>query len=192
MVVFLLENFSHSSQLISQVYSSDDFFSRWIALIGFLPAGVFVILFAYFTRLQSENLWFRTGMVLFGYAYGLGTIITSFFPCAGGCIILTTEPNSTQIVHQITLFLTYTLTPLAMLFFAVGCYEYEERFLKRWSYLTGLVLSFLSFDFLFTNDYTNLGLKQRIIELLIMLWVTIISVHYYKISKQENITFPKN
>jgi hypothetical protein len=188
----LNHDFDHYTRIISDVYSPDSTYGNYIAWFGFIPTGISVILFAYFTRLQTENLWFRTGMVLFGYAYGLGTIITALFPCTEGCVLMLLEPTPSQIIHQISRFLMYTLTSCAMLFFAVGCYEYEERFLQQKSIVLGVLTAIFSAYFLFKEELNWIGLFQRIIEILIMLWVAFISIHYYKISKQENITLPKN
>ncbi|MEQ1686221.1 MAG: DUF998 domain-containing protein [Burkholderiaceae bacterium] len=166
--------YSHESQFISELGTRGAPHERWVRFAGFLPAGIFVILFAAAafdglprSRLTSAGL---LGLVV----YALGYVAAAFFPCDAGC--RPAQPSVSQAIHNAVGLAGYALAPLFM--YALG---WQAR---RWpgaTYLAalGFVAAALVLVGLLTLSPKSpfAGISQRVIEVAVLSWVLLCGVY---------------
>jgi len=161
-------NYSHASQFISELGASGAPNARLINLAGFLPAGIFIIAFAFLARRSLP----RSGATTFGLIglalFALGYLVAAFFPCEADC--RPTEPTLSQAIHNLFGLAGYLIAPLSL--FALG---WQAR---RWARATHLsVLGFIASGFallglLFLSpEFRYVGVAQRILEGSVLTWI---------------------
>ena len=82
----LFPGYSHVSQLISESYAIDTAYSLQLRLLGFMPAGICIAVFAFTAiKVLPKNALTKTAFLGIGIFYGLATVVVSIFPCDKGC-----------------------------------------------------------------------------------------------------------
>ena len=181
---FQFENYSHIQQFISESYAIDTPYGIYLRLFGFLPSGVFIILFSMsaIKFLPKSNL-LKIGLTGFAFFYGLGNIIVSVFPCDAGCNKELINPSISHIIHIFSGAITYTFVPFCLFLIGVSANKWNNG--KRMvilSVLCGAVAFLLSMLLSINPTGQFIGLIQRGIEMSILLWVT---VFVFYIKKQK-------
>lgn len=161
-------NYSHASQFISELGADGAPNARLINLGGFLPAGIFIIAFAFFAWRSLP----RSGATTFGMfglaLFALGYLVAVVFPCAPGCRPV--EPTLSQAVHNLFGLAGYLFAPVSL--FVLG---WQARRWPRATHLAafGFVGSgFALLGLLFLSpDFKYVGIAQRILEGSVLLWI---------------------
>jgi hypothetical protein len=176
-----MENYSHLSRFISESYAIGTPHGPALRFGGFLPSGFLLALFAF-----SINKWLhgsstvQLGLIGVGIFYGLGTVVTSIFPCDAGCNPEMINPSISQLIHNLTGMLTYLVTPVSLALIGFGLWPQKEH---RPPALAGIVCAGTSFLFvlvLFSNPAGAFsGLFQRLIEGSILAWFLIAARHIF-------------
>jgi hypothetical protein len=178
---FQFENYSHIKQFISETYAIDAPYGIYLRLFGFIPSGIFIILFSFSALkiLPKSNL-LKIGLIGFAFLYGFGTILVSIFPCDAGCNKELINPSLSQIIHTFSGALTYTFVPFCLFLIGISAKKWKDGMhMVILSVLCGAVAFLLSM--LLSNNPTGpyIGLIQRIVEISVLLWITVF-VFYIK------------
>ncbi len=179
----LIPGYSHLSQLISESYAIDTTYGLPLRLIGFLPAGICLAVFAFLAiRVLPKNVLTRAGFYGIGIFYGLGTVVVSFFPCDAGCNKEFIDPSLSQFIHNSTGMLTYLAVPASLILVGIAALKWTDA--KPVVY-SGIVSGLLAMAFvgILSNDMDTAyaGLYQRIIEGLILFFIVTCSIYLRKI-----------
>lgn len=167
---FQFEDYSIFSMLISESMAIDTPYGWILRYFFYVPSGILIVLFSFFSiaKLPSSKL-ISIGLAGFALFYGMGTIIVGFFPCDAGCNKEFIDPSVSQIIHNVSGFLTYTLVPVFILLTGFGL-KGKSSFSNR-SILTA-ILSIVFIVVMFSSpDSGYVGLVQRIIETLFISWI---------------------
>lgn len=167
---FQFEDYNIFSMLISESMAIDSPYGWILRYFFYVPSGILIVLFSFFSisKLPSSKL-ITAGLSGFGLFYGLGTILVGIFPCDAGCNKEFINPSVSQIIHNISGMLTYTLTPVFILLTGFGL-KGKSSFSNR-SILTA-ILSIVFIVVMFSSpDSGYVGLVQRIIETLFISWI---------------------
>lgn len=168
----LIEDYSVISQFISETYAIDTEYGHSLRVFGVIPSGILLTSFyigclLLFRKLKRVKIGFL-GLALF---YGLATIMVGIFPCDSGCNKELIDPSNSQLIHNLMGFLTYFFVPLSIFLIGSGLRKipiYKDPGMKAYMYgLFSLIFVFL----LFSNQNSSyIGLFQRIIETLFIIW----------------------
>ncbi|MBL7915006.1 MAG: DUF998 domain-containing protein [Bacteroidia bacterium] len=167
---FQFEDYSIFSMLISESMAIDTPYGWILRYFFYVPSGILIVLFSLVSiaKLPSSRL-ITIGLTGFAIFYGLGTIIVGFFPCDAGCNKDFIDPSVSQVIHNISGLLTYTLAPVFILLTGFG-FKGKSSFSNR-SILTA-ILSIVFIVVMFSSpDSGYVGLVQRIIETLFISWI---------------------
>lgn len=169
----LNRNYSFISQFISELYAVEAPNADTIRFYGYLPSGLFFILFSFFLNTTLPKSAVKTlGCILFGFGYGFGTIICSIFNCDVDCNPNFINPSLSQFIHNTMGMLTYLFVPIAI--FCIGIYLRKLNsflFISNFSIVIAIV-SFLFVIVLNCNIQSPYkGIIQRVIEGNILLWI---------------------
>jgi hypothetical membrane protein len=181
----LIDNYSITSQYISETYAVDTEYGLWLRILGYIPSGVLFTLFCFFgIKYFPSSRLIKMGFLGVGIFYGIGTIVVSIFPCDSGCNPDYINPSISQVIHNLSALVIYTFVPISIVITGIGL----RRFLNyEVLSFTSVILGILSAVFvflLFSNLKSEfLGLYQRIIELLILIWILVCAL---KIKKAGN------
>jgi len=169
----LIENYSATSQLISETYAIDTQYGLILRSLGYIPSGILLTIFAFagYKKLPESNLT-RIGFYGLGLFYGIATIIVGFFPCDSGCNKEFIDPSISQIIHNLTGLLTYLFVPVSIVLIGIGLknsLSYHRLSILGITYGIGSIL----FVYLFFSDPNTeyIGLYQRIVECIFVLWI---------------------
>lgn len=166
--------YSHASQFISELGARGAPHELWVRFAGFLPAGIFVGLFAAaaFRALPRSGLT-SAGLLGIG-VYALGYVAAAFFPCEPGC--RPAQPSLSQTIHNVLGLAGYLLAPLSIYALA-----WQAR---RWPgarLLAGLgfVAAALVLVGLLTLSPKSpfAGTSQRVIEVAVLSWVVMCGLY---------------
>jgi hypothetical protein len=167
--------YDHSTQFISELGAKGAPHAAEVNLLGFLPAGIFMMLFAIFGWAATPKSFASAigfiGMVLFALGYGAA----AFFSCDAGCSM--DNPSREQVLHTAFGLAGYVTAPLAL--FALS------RAASRWpgaGFVSSLgIISALGavggFIAMLTPDSNYTGLAQRVLEGSVLIWVSVCSVY---------------
>lgn len=170
---FLIENYSATSQLISETYAIDTQYGLLLRSLGYIPSGILLTIFAFagYKKFPESKLT-KIGFYGLGLFYGMATVIVGFFPCDSGCNKEFINPSISQIIHNLTGLLTYLFVPMSIVLIGIGLKKSQTY--QRLSIL-GITYGILSifFVYLFLSDPNagNIGLYQRIVESIFVLWI---------------------
>jgi hypothetical protein len=172
--------YSHISQLISESYSIDTPYGKFLRFLGYLPSGICLTIFAFSSaRHFHQSNYTKTGFWGLGLFYGVATIIVSIFPCDKGCNKEFIDPSISQIIHSTTGLLTYIFTPISLILIGIGLRNSSST-LSYLAFATALIsvlfIGILSSDPL--SEYV--GLFQRVIEGSILIWIVTCSIEINK------------
>ncbi len=168
-----MENYSVTSQYISETYAIDTAYGMVLRTYGYIPSGMLLTLFALVAskKLPQAKL---TKIGFYGLAvfYGLATVVVGFFPCDSGCNKQFIDPSVSQIIHNLTGFLTYIFVPVSMILIGIGLQKYPMYKTLSIQGITYGILSALFVSVLFANpNSAYMGLYQRIIESIFVIWI---------------------
>lgn len=188
----LIENYSVTSQLISETYAIDTEYGIVLRSLGYIPSGILLTIFAFvsFKKLPQSKLT-KIGFYGLGVFYGIATIIVGFFPCDIGCNKQFIDPSISQVIHNLTGFLTYVFVPICIILIGIGLKK--SPIYKRLS-IQGISYGIISilFVYLFFSDPNSkfIGLYQRIVETVFVIWIITCSVAIKNKYKQATLVLP--
>tara|TARA_B100000768_G_C11129307_1_gene311040 strand:- start:52 stop:678 length:627 start_codon:yes stop_codon:yes gene_type:complete len=170
----LIENYDIFNQYISESYAIDTKYGIYLRVFGYAPGGVMISLFCFLgLNYFQPNTLLKIGFYGIGIFYGLGTIFTGIFPCDSGCNRELIDPSFSQIAHNFSALLMYVLTPLFMILIGLGLKKSTYMSFSIQCLLLGIISSF--FVITLGSDLSSeyIGIYQRIIEFLFILWVVL-------------------
>ncbi len=166
-----IDGYDPISQFISESYATGIPNATNLQKV-FMVSGVLLASFGFLAPIGFPGrIITKVCFVLFALFYGVGTIVTGYFPCDLGCVLDPINPSISQLAHNTMGFLTYAVVPFCLL--GIG-FESKKRGdtskLPLVSLICGSVaLAFVVF--LFGNpEGPFIGLFQRIIEGSILGW----------------------
>ena len=176
----LTPDYSHVSQLISELGATGAPHELFVRLAGFLPAGLLLLAFcalAFTVIPRSRSVSFS----LFGLAlYAAGYLVAAAFPCDAGC--RPAEPSASQLIHNAGGFVGYLVAPAFLFTLA--------RAARSWPGATrltaaGYVASAVALAGLLTLSPSSgvVGLSQRALELAVLGWVAMLGIYVARQSK---------
>jgi hypothetical protein len=161
-------DYSHLSQFISELGARQAPHEQVVRWIGFLPAGVLVLVFA----VVAFKALPRSALTTFGLlgiaAYALGYVVAAFYPCDPGC--RPAEPSTSQVIHNIAGLVGYLFAPLSLAALARSARHWPGGgHLAAAGFVTATLalLGLLSLS----PEYPYVGLSQRILELSVLVWI---------------------
>jgi hypothetical protein len=174
---YLIPEYSHYKQLISESYAIDTNYGLPLRYFGFLPSGLLIFLFALGAKSALPQSTITTiGLFGVGLFYGLGTVVVSVFPCDQGCNPELIDPSISQLIHNSVGLLTYLLVPLCLIFIGIASQKWKNgRILSIVSFILGSssILLVGVFSSHLQSDFA--GLLQRLIEGSILIWILFLS-----------------
>ena len=183
---FLIPDYNHVQQFISESYAIDTQYGLYIRVLGYIPSGVFTSIFAISAmKFFPKSNWIKLGLLGFALCYGMGTIVVGIFPCDAGCNREFINPSISQIIHNITGALTYLITPACLLIIGLGLKKAKHgKNITLLSILCGI--SAFLFSFLISSNPTGefIGLQQRLLEASILFWLLNFALY---IKNQNNV-----
>jgi hypothetical membrane protein len=179
---FLIDNYSISSQYISETYAIDTEYGVVLRILGYIPSGILFALFCFLgVTYFPPSTAIKIGFYGVGLFYGIGTIVVSIFPCDSGCNPEYIDPSISQVIHNVSALIVYAFVPISIVITGIGLMKYSKY--KGLSFIT-VALGVLSavFVFLLISDLKSefIGIYQRIIELLILIWIFICAFNIKK------------
>jgi hypothetical protein len=170
---FLIEDYSHIKQFISESYAIDTTYGFYLRIFGYIPSGILITFFAFSAiRLVPKHTLTTLGLMGVGLFYGIGTIIVSFFPCDSGCNKEFINPSISQFIHNVTGALTYLIVPVSLILIGIGSKKWNNsRKLSIISISSGIIALVFVMQLTNENSENYIGLFQRIIEGSILFWL---------------------
>jgi hypothetical protein len=170
---FQFETYSHISQFISESYASGTPYGIYMRLLGLIPSGILIALFAFSaSKLLPKPRLAKISLIGFGLFYGIGTIIVGVFPCDTGCNKEFINPSISQIIHNSSGALTYLFVPACLILIGIGSRKWNNgKSISILSIVCGAAA--LGSSLMLSNDPTGdyIGLFQRIIESFMLFWL---------------------
>ena len=170
---FLIENYSITSQYISESYAIDTEYGMALRTYGYIPSGMLLAIFAFVaSKKLTQSKLTKIGFYVLAVFYGMATILVGLFPCDSGCNKQFIDPSVSQVIHNLTGFLTYIFVPLSIILIGIGLQKAPiyKRLSKQG--ITYGILSALFVFLLFSNpNSTYIGLYQRVIESVFVIWI---------------------
>jgi len=164
------ENYSHIHQFISESFDIDAPYGIYIRLLGYIPSGFFITIFAFSAiKILSIPRVTKIGLLLFGIFYGIGNIIVGIFPCDSGCNKDWINPTISQIIHNTSGALTYLIVPIGLLLIGIGLKKPQN--IKLISIICGIIAITFSFALSANPTGNYIGLFQRLTECSILFWL---------------------
>ncbi|MFL0354370.1 DUF998 domain-containing protein [Xanthomarina sp. GH4-25] len=181
---FQFENYSHIQQFISETYAIDTPYGIYLRFFGFIPSGIFIILFSMsaLSILPNSRL-LKLGLIGFAFLYGFGNILVSIFPCDTGCNKELIDPSISQLIHTFSGAITYTLVPFCLFLIGLSAIKWKHgKYMVVLSLICGMSAFLLSM--LLSSNPTGyyIGLIQRGIEISILLWLTALAFYIKKLN----------
>ncbi len=175
----LIDGYNEISQLISESYAIDTEYGEVLRFFAIIPSGILLTLFSFlaYKKLPRSKLT-KWGFLIFGICYGIATVIVGIFPCDSGCNKEFINPSLSQIIHNLSGSLTYMFVPLSMILIGIALSKFPtSKKISRLGITCGIV-GYL-FVFLFISEPTSdyIGLYQRIIESVFILWIISYAFH---------------
>lgn len=169
-----IPGYSHAAHLISESYAMGTPRGPFLRFALYLPSGSLIALFSFAaSSVLRMNGAGRLGFLGVGVFYGLGTVVTAFFPCDAGCGSEFVDPSVPQLIHSLTGFLTYLFTPVSLLM--IGIALWREPHLMRLGTLAlacGALALGAFILFMGASGSAYAGLIQRMIEGAVLVWIT--------------------
>ena len=168
----LIENYDIVSQFISESYAIDTEYGLLLRIFGYIPSSILITLFCFLgVKYFQPSILIKIGFYGIGIFYGLATLVVGIFPCDSGCNKALIDPSFSQLIHNFTGLLTYLFVPFLMILIGLGLKKSTYYSFSVQSILLGIV-SFLLVCVI-SSDLNSeyIGLYQRIIELVFVLWI---------------------
>ncbi len=181
-------DYSHISQLISESYTIDSPYGVYLRYLGFMPSGIFISIFSLLAIKElprSKLNWI--GFLGIGIFYGLATVLVSIFSCDKGCDKELVDPSISQLIHNLTGLLTYTIVPVSLILLGIAARKWKAG---NSISLVGIFCGIVSIIFvgILSADLQSkfAGLYQRIIEGAILYWIASCSFYLNHLKKHNN------
>lgn len=174
--------YSHLAQFISELGARGAPQEMLIRFAGFLPAGVFMILFVIgaFKSLPRSRL---TTLGLIGIAlYAMGYIVAVFFPCDFGC--RPAQPSLSQAIHNLFGLIGYVLAPLSLVALGFSARSWSGGRYLSWSAYIAATAALVGMMTL-SPQSRYVGVSQRMIESCVLIWVVMCG--WYVRSRNQKI-----
>ncbi len=179
-----IEGYDPISQFISESYAAGIPNAGSLQKV-FMISGLLLASFGFLAPMGFPNsLKLKVYFVLFALFYGVGTVVTAYFPCDLGCVLDPENPSISQLIHNTMGLLTYVVVPFCLLGIGVELRKKGDTSkLPVVSLICGSVaLAFVVF--LFGNpEGPFIGLFQRIVEGSILSWTLFCASLFLKSSK---------
>lgn len=169
----LIDDYNISTQLISETYAIDTKYGMILREFGIIPSGILLAVFCFLgPKFFQPSKLTSIGFFGMGIFYGVATVIVGVFPCDSGCNREFIDPSISQIIHNLIGFLTYIFVPVSLILIGIGLRKQQgNNGLSKLSILTG-VLSSVGIYLLSSGEHPEyIGLYQRIIETLFVVWI---------------------
>ena len=169
----LIENYSITSQYISESYAIDTEYGLALRTYGYIPSGILLTLFCFlgYKFFQPSRLT-RIGFYGLGIFYGLATVLVGIFPCDSGCNKEFIDPSISQVIHNLTGFLTYIFVPISIILIGIGLKQLPKYNRLSIQAIAFGIVSILFIYLLFSDSNSEyIGLYQRIIEAVFIAWI---------------------
>ncbi|MBK6263745.1 DUF998 domain-containing protein [Marivirga sp. S37H4] len=187
---FQFEDYNPVSQLISESMAIGTPYGKTLRYFGYIPSGILITIFS----IQAIKKFPPSAYIKYGFGgialfYGIATIIVGLFPCDVGCNKELIDPSVSQLIHNLTGFLTYIFVPISIINVGAGL-----RNLKVYPKLSNvsIICAIVSIGFislLIADPLTTYaGLYQRIVESTFMIWIIACAISI-KNSKLSEATF---
>lgn len=170
---FQFDDYNPMKQFISETMAVGTPYGNMLRYFGYIPSGILLTVFSVsIIKTFPSNKSIKIGFLGVALFYGVATVLVGIFPCDVGCNKEWINPSLSQLIHNLTGFLTYIFVPFSILLIGIGLQKHEKfASLGRMAFLTGgssfvFVMILLSSPL---SDYA--GLFQRIIETLFIIWV---------------------
>ena len=170
---FLIENYSVTSQYISESFAIDTEYGLVLRSFGFIPSGILITIFAFvgYKKFPQSKLT-KIGFYGLGIFYGITTIIVGFFPCDSGCNKLFIDPSISQVIHNLAGALTYIFVPISIILIGFGLKKSSIYNRLSIQGITYGIISIILIYLLFSNTNSEyIGLNQRAIESIFIIWI---------------------
>ena len=169
----LIEDYNLISQYISESDASDTKYGLALRIFGYIPSGILIASFCFvgFKKFQPSKLT-KVGFYGLGVFYGIATIFSGIFPCDVGCNKNFIDPSISQIIHNLAGLLTYIFVPISVTIVGLGLrHSPSHNRLSVIAITCGIVSSL--FVSLSLSDLSSqyVGLLQRIIESIFLIWI---------------------
>ncbi len=174
----LIDNYSIISQYISESYAIDTEYGMVLRTFGYIPSGIFIAIFCFTgVRFFAPTKLLNIGFYGIGLFYGLATVVVGMFPCDSGCNKDFIDPSTSQLIHNFMGLLTYLFVPVLIILIGLELKKIQKNTVFPLRSIVLGVISFLFVSVLFLNSNSKyIGLYQRIIELVFILWVVFCAI----------------
>ena len=174
----LIDNYSIISQYISESYAIDTEYGMVLRTFGYIPSGIFIAIFCFTgVRFFAPTKLLNIGFYGIGLFYGLATVVVGMFPCDSGCNKDFIDPSTSQLIHNFMGLLTYLFVPVLIILIGLELKKMQKNTVFPLQSIVLGVISFLFVSVLFLNSNSKyIGLYQRIIELVFILWVVFCAI----------------
>lgn len=173
----LTPEYSHVSQLISELGATGAPYELTVRLAGFLPAGLVLLAFSAlaFRAIPRSR---PVSLSLLGLAlYAAGYLVAATFPCDAGCN--PAEPSTSQLIHNVGGLIGYLVAPVFLFTLARASHNWPGA--TRLT-VAGYAASAVALVGLLTFSPSSVavGLSQRALELAVLGWVAMLGVYLAK------------
>ncbi len=185
---FLIEDYSVLSQYISETYAIDTEYGKVLRIFGHIPSGILIALFCFLgaTYFRPSKLT-KVGFYGLGIFYGMATILVGFFPCESGCKTDLIDPSISQLIHNLIGFLTYVFVPISIILIGLGLKQLPNYNRLSVKAITYGAISIIFVYVLFSDpNSAYIGLYQRIIESVFILWIITCAIAIKNIIPADN------
>ena len=165
---FLTPGYSHVSQFISELGASQSPYEYPVRFLGFLPAGIALLVFCWLAHGALPKSRLTTAAILAMSIYAAGYVVASLFPCDLGC--RPAHPSTSQAIHNLIGGVGYLLTPGILLVFAIRSRSWPESAPLSVVGFIAAAVSLLGLPSLSPSS-AYVGLSQRVIEASVLGWV---------------------
>lgn len=179
-----MDGYSFISQYISESYATGVPDSEYLRKL-FMGSGVLLAFFGFFAPIAFKtSKSIKISFFLFAIFYGVGTIVTSIFPCDFGCPA-EGEVSLSQFIHNSSGFLTYVTVPFSLIGVGIAAKLTYSKLSKVSMFCGIFSLVFVVILFGDAKGYF-IGLFQRIIESSILFWVVFCS--FFILRKHSSVS----
>jgi hypothetical protein len=183
----LIEDYNLISQFISESDARGTKHGLALRLFGYIPSGILIAVFCFVAlkKFQPSKLT-KVGFYGLGVFYGIATIFTGIFPCDVGCNKNFIDPSLSQIIHNLAGLLTYIFVPISLMIAGLGLkHSPSHNRLSVIAITCGIASSL--FVSLSLTDLSSqyVGLLQRIIESIFLIWIVSCAIEIKKMTTKN-------
>jgi hypothetical protein len=167
------DGYDHTAQFISELGERGTPDGRLVSLVGFIPIGVLVLVFAALAlRDVRPQRLLAIGIGLVGVSVAIGYVVSGVARCEPGC---PTDGDTQQAIHNAVGYVEYGGAPLGLLLAGLGARRLPSwRPVTVWAFVA--VPLFLVLAPLLEEDSwrDSRGVLQRILEAAIFGWIALV------------------